>query len=232
MTRLNENPGLPQSARQGAYRCEAQQGQALVEFAFAFPLQLLIMFAIMQLALVYVGKQVVNYASYSAARAAMVASDADDAYARAWQAAAIVCSPITGTTVEGSNFASGELQSAGAMIDVPGWGLVPKSGISQHLKTNISELAFSDSGEVTVTVTHYYELMFPVVNYAFSWLAGERRAAQPAPDAFGPGGTEALSGDLLFEQRVGIWGADAPHMRLRSTTTLPIPGSEARLALR
>ena len=113
---------------------------------------ILIMFAIMQLALVYVAKQVVSYASYSAARAAVVSDSPQDAYRRASRAGALICSPITGPTVEGSNFTASELLSDRTMIAVPGWGLLPKSGISRRLKTHVSRLDYPTPGEVEVTV--------------------------------------------------------------------------------
>ncbi len=210
---VKRQPGFPPTGLQG--------GQALAEFAFAFPLQLLILFAIMQLALLYVAKQVVTYASYSAARAAMVSVSPEDAYRRAERASALVCAPITGPTVEGSNFSPAELQSTS--IEVPGWGRVPRSGISYRLKTHVSRLAYPAPGEVQVTVTHYYELVFPVVNHLFAWL---HRGAPPRrfADATGRGGTVAHGDELEFEDAVGIWNVRAPHMRLRETTRLAVPG--------
>ena len=205
-------PGFPPAGLQG--------GQAIAEFAFAFPLQLLVMFAIMQLALVYVAKQVVTYASYSAARAALVADSTDDAYARADRAGALICAPITGPTVAGANVSPGDL--AAATISVPGWGAIPRSGISQGLKTYVSALQYPAPGEIEVTVTHYYELAFPVVNYAFAWL---HRGAGPAmPDATGASGTTPFGDEAAYEEDMGIWTVRAPHMRLRETTRLAIPG--------
>jgi len=180
------------------------------------------MFAIMQLAELYVAKQVVSYASFGAARAALVADDPEDAYRRASLKSAVVCSPITGATVAGSNFSAAEMNSAANMIDLPGWGPVPKSGISRRLKTFVSRLEYPAAGEVEVTVTHYYELNFPVVDRIFAWLA---RAAPPSElDATGPLGTGAWGDERSFEEAVGIWNVEAPHIRLRETTRLAIPG--------
>jgi len=208
-------PGFPPAGLEG--------GQALAEFAFAFPLQLFLIFSIMQLALIFVGKQMVTYASYSAARAAMVGEDPTDAYERAQRAAALVCAPITGSTVAGSNFSAAELQSPSNTLTVPGWGVVPKSGISYRLKTYVSPVSYPSAGEVEVTVTHYYELTFPVVNQAFSWLAGTRPHQEPT-SAFGASGTESTGDERVFEESVGIWNIDVPHLRLRETTRLAIPG--------
>jgi len=179
------------------------------------------MFAIMQLALLYVAKQVVSYASYSAARAALVAESPGEAYLRAARASALVCAPITGPTVEGGNFTAPECSAAS--VEVPGWGLVPKSGISALLKTHVSSLSYPASGEVEVTVTHYYELAFPVVNHIFAWLH-RGREPQGFADATGPTGTARIGDEGEFEQAVGIWNVRAPHMRLRETTRLAVPG--------
>jgi len=210
--RVRFQPGFPPAGLQG--------GQAIAEFAFAFPLQLLVLFAIMQLALLYVAKQVVGYASYAAARAAMVADSDAEAYERAQRAAALICSPITGPTVQGANLSAAELDAMA--IVVPGWGPVPKSGISLGLKTHVSRLARPSPDEVEVTLTHYYELVLPVVNHIFAWL--HRGSPPPMPDATGPGGTAALGDEPQFEFAVGIWNVRAPHMRLRETTRLAVPG--------
>ncbi len=208
-------PGCPPAGPEG--------GQAIAEFAFAFPLQLFVMFAIMQLALLYVGKQVVSYASFSAARAALVGEDPADAYRRAETAAALACAPITGPTVEGSNFSLAALTADSAIITLPGWGPVPKSGISRRLKTAVSRIEYPSDGEVEVSVTHYYELTLPGVNYLFAWLA-DLGGQTPAPDATGPGGTTPRGYEAEFEDSVGIWNVRAPHMRLRETTRLAVPG--------
>jgi len=168
---------------------------------------------------------------------------------------ALICAPITGTTVAGANVTGADLRAAAievpgwglvpksgisrglkthvshldlsagevVAIEVPGWGLVPKSGISRGLKTHVSHLDLS-AGEVVVTVTHYYELVFPVVNHIFAWL---HRGAPPQglPDATGPGGTAPYGHEEAFEEAVGIWSVRAPHMRLRETTRLAMPGA-------
>jgi Flp pilus assembly protein TadG len=48
------------------------EGQAMIEFALAFPLQLFLTFGIMQLILIYVSTLLVNFAAYRACRAAVV----------------------------------------------------------------------------------------------------------------------------------------------------------------
>ncbi|MFW6456685.1 MAG: TadE/TadG family type IV pilus assembly protein [Planctomycetota bacterium] len=211
-TSRDERLGFPPAGSEG--------GQAIAEFAFAFPLQLLIMFAIMQLAMMYVGKQVVTYASYSAARSAMVADATDRTGPEAadW-AASFVCSPITGPSIAGSSISAGDVNDA--RIEVPGWGVLPNSGVSRALKTIISDYD-EDDGEVEVTVTHYYELTFPLVDRIFAWI--HRTSPEDIDSVRGAEGTSASSREINYEENVGIWNIDAPHIRLRATTRLAVPG--------
>lgn len=176
---------------------DGNEGQAIVEFAIAFPLQLMIMLAIMQLALLYVGKQVITYASYSAARAAMVGDSPQDAEDRARHAAVMICSPITGQTIKSGI-------DLPPRMSVPGWGEIPKSDIA-WFKTLVETSGDRNAGEVSATVTHYFELELPYVNYLFQWL------------------DELNAHSEIMEPDIYRWHAGAPHVPLRSTTTLAVP---------
>jgi hypothetical protein len=223
-----ENPTLPAAGpaatntqrRSGSPPTGPQGGQAIAEFAFAFPLQLLIMFAIMQLAMMYVAKEVLTYASYSAARSAMVADAAGrDPVESARKSAALICAPITGPSVAGSSASRAYLNAA--RIEVPGWGPIPNSGVSRGLKTIISGYR-EEEGEVEVTVTHYYELSFPVVGRVFAWL--HRTSPRDVETVAGPRGTGGTTLEADYERMMGLWSIDSPHVRLRETTRLAVPG--------
>jgi len=127
----------------------AERGQVLVEAAIAFPIQLLITLAIMQYCLIAVGKQVINYAAHTAARAILVGEDPQ-------RAAAFVCSPIAGSDC---------VPGMADPIYVPGWGNLRRSRQSQ-LKTAATPLNDPDDGDkrVTAEVTHYFELTMPFVS--------------------------------------------------------------------
>ncbi len=199
----------------------SQDGQAIVEFAVAFPIQLLIMLSIMQLALIFVGQQVVTYSAYKAARSALVARHPAEAEWRAGRAAALVCSPITGTTIH-DRYGESVHDEPIREIELPGWGAIPKSGISSALKTHVSSLQFSGDNEVEATVTHYYELTLPIVGFLFSTVIGT-----PAPDfnhGIGRSGSPAQGSELEHETEKNIWRIDAPHIRLRSTARAAMPG--------
>lgn len=217
----------------GDARLRGEGGQALVEFAFAFPLQLLIVFGIVQLALIFVAKQVVQYASFAAARAAVVAETPDEAWSRAGRTAALICAPITGTTISGSNVSWADVTAGDAVITIPGWGQVPKSGISSRLKTFTHEPDFSVPGEVRVTVTHYYELPIPVVSKLFAWAAGSGQKegflydTTQYPTGMGAAGSTPEASEAAFESSTGIWNITrADHIRLRGTSVLVIAGTE------
>jgi hypothetical protein len=85
------------------------RGQAMTEFAISFPIVLITTLILMQLALMYQAKNVVTYAAFSAARAAIVYIpsevggegkhsinvDGGDKYDKVTQAAAMACVPIS-----------------------------------------------------------------------------------------------------------------------------------------
>ncbi len=204
-------PGLPPAG--------SQRGQAIVEFAIAFPLQLMIMLFIMQLALIYTGRQVVTYAAYQAARSAAVAGSQDEAYFRAHRAASMICAPITGPTIRGATVSPSDIRMAA--MELPGWGEIPKSGVSSRVKTHLSHLEFIPPNEVEVTVTHYYELTLPVVGFLVGTFMG--RPAPQTQHGIGREGSGAGSSEMAHEYATGIWNIRAPHMRIRSTARVAMP---------
>ena len=101
-----------------------QEGQTLVEFAIAFPIQLLIILGIIQLSMIFVAKQVINYAAFSAARAELVKADDvenEDREQNAAKAASIVCTGIAGPSAKRDIAVTRE---AFPVMQLPGWGLL------------------------------------------------------------------------------------------------------------
>ena len=128
-------------------RCS--RGQALVEYAIVFPVQLMLVLAIIQLAHIFVAKQVLEYSAFCGARAALVDSDA-------FRAACIPISAVAGTSGVRS----------GGSIDVPGWGTLPRSQAAEE-KTlvDVSQISVDGSDAILCTVFHDYELRVPMGNY-------------------------------------------------------------------
>ena len=169
-----------------------QGGQAIAEFAIVFPLMLLMVLAIVQISLMFVAKSVVEYSAFAAARAEVVGEDPE-------QAAAFVCSTIAGPS-RGAG--------AGRFITVPGWGDLPRSAAAfEKTLVDVMDPGDNGSGHVTVEVTHYYELIVPVVSMIFKPIS---RSVEP--------------GDV--PQGIFITLNDAPHMVLKSRYTRPVPWDE------
>ncbi len=131
-----------------------RRGQVLVEFALVFPLQLLVTLVILQLAWLYVAKDVVNYAAVMASRAELVGGDPA-------ATAAAVCAPVAGISDVGSESA----------ISYPGWGVLDRSDISRA-RTEVSVTTPLEEGKeyVEVEVVCRVELIFPVANRIVAWI--------------------------------------------------------------
>lgn len=179
---------------------ESSSGQAMVEFAVVFPLQLLITLGIIQLCLVIVGAIVVDCAAESAARAALVGEDPH-------RAASLICSTVTGSSWRAAG---------GEGIRVPGWGMLPNS--RQALAKTRVEIAtplYADEASsvqlrevqplrtetpvIEAYVEHDFELIIPVVDLMGSFVFGGRK----------------------------IHGAR--HMTLRAKGTQPVPWAAERI---
>jgi len=125
-----------------------RRGQALAEWAVVLPLVLFLTLTIVQFSLILIGKFVINHAAYSAARAQLVGEDP-------LLAARIVCSPVAGTRAS----------TDGEPIELPGWGVLPRSEHTEA-KTTVNVAQDGDTG-VTVEVTHQLDLWFPIVDLWF-----------------------------------------------------------------
>ncbi|MCX5866454.1 MAG: pilus assembly protein [Proteobacteria bacterium] len=165
-----------------------QAGQAMVEFAIAFPVLLLLVLAIIQLALLFNAKQVVTYAAFTAARSAAVYPNKRF---KAVYAARLACVPISASTGQmikslinpGSSGNTGAeakgFEASQVFQGLPGAGgmalqIADKYAYS-YLFTKVRFL--DDQGEemelerqlkvgeqFTVEVTHWYTLIIPLVN--------------------------------------------------------------------
>ena len=129
-----------------------ERGQVVVEYAIVFPIQLLITLAIIQLAEVFVAKQVVSYAAFCGARAQIVGENPTEA----------ACLPLA--AVAGVTGAESEPN-----ITLPGWGELRGSGAAR-LKTVVEILneTIGSQAVVRCDVTHSYELSVPFGNHIAS----------------------------------------------------------------
>ena len=171
------------------------RGQALAEFAVVFPVQLLVTLGIVQLALVLVARDVVEYAAHAAARSELVGEDPH-------RAASIICTPVVGTSLGRREVryepalpapASDGVVRVGTSIDfpewkgpmppadaivldgatdivLPGWGRLEYSRYSlvKTFVNVIHDVRDNAFDYVEVQVLHEYELPIPMVNWIFS----------------------------------------------------------------
>jgi len=139
----------PLTTHYSLFTIHRARGQALVEYAIVFPIQLMLTLAVIQLAHLFVAKQVLEYAAFCGARAAVVGEDPK-------RAACVPISSIAGT--------SGVTISS--TIDIPGWGTLPRSGAAEE-KTDVEIRWIMPSGSPAIRcdITHDYELRVPVGNY-------------------------------------------------------------------
>ena len=176
-----------------------ERGQAIVEYAIVFPIQILLTLCMIQLAYLFVAKQVVSYAAFCAARAALVYED-DDRFSagdEARAAAALACARIAGSAgVEAGS------------VHLPGWGDL-RGYNAALVKTDVRILSTGDDDEddsgpqpppVRVEIIHDYQLRVPIADEITYHI-----------------------GDVLvsFEGLDRTWGA--PHIPIRGTCTLARP---------
>jgi len=178
-----------------------ERAQAIVEYAIVFPIQLLVTLAIIQLAYIFVAKQVLEYGAFCAARSALVASSEDwnnnpaKVQDDAKKAAVIPIAAIAGP--------SGVTTSD--MIDIPGWGTLQNSGAAAE-KTQVIIAKDSESGSPVISceLTHHFELHVPVGNLVAYKL-----------------GDVLLGADNLDTK---TWGT--PHLKMTASCRLAQPWEE------
>ena len=102
-----------------------QGGMAMVEFALLFPIQLFFILAILEIALIQVGRLMVSYAAYCAAHAELMGQDPTEA-------AVIALIPLCDEEPETVEYPgpdidiTGEPPQPGTGFNFPGWGEINK----------------------------------------------------------------------------------------------------------
>ncbi|RME05120.1 MAG: hypothetical protein D6805_00685 [Planctomycetota bacterium] len=182
----------------GARVMRREDGQAMVEFVLVFPVQLLFTLGIIQICLLFIGKQITEYAAFCAARAALVGEDAK-------KAAVLACSTVAFSRRSGG----------GGGPQLAGWGRLAGYGNAER-KTQVyittsSVGSLLGRGEVRASVRHDFELVIPVIGEVlanpylnFLWITTPR----------------SENWDV---SRVGDRYGGAPHVSLWGYCALPKP---------
>ena len=157
-------------------------GQAMVEFAIAFPIQLFILFGIMQSSLLYVSTLVVNYATFRCARAEIVGEGSTLAEKNGLTGLDTVAQTILAPLAH-HNVYPGDSRLVTTFI--PGRGTIEGSDVAAtKLRVQASE-APGHADVVTVSLEWNQELIFPVVDRLFALIADLGRQDAPDDSAFG-----------------------------------------------
>lgn len=185
-----------------------QSGQAVVEFAIVFPLQILVTLLIVQITLIMVGKQVVNYAAFTAARAELVGESSLDA-------ASTVCIPIAGTVADLEDEPEVYLP-AWDTGKAPHFPLLSRRARSK-LRVFVDENVADGNSRTVVRVNFDFEMTLPFVNWVIYY----------ALDAVSPGlvhvkGLEETSGPAPDEELACVI-QDTPHIILKEKAVLAAP---------
>jgi hypothetical protein len=131
-------------------------GTVLMEFIMAFPIVLTLMLAVVQFAHICIARQVVHYAAYSAARAAMVTMEGAEATNYAHEAAARICSSIT---------LSESIDDYNNRVNFPG----EKAAFDAARRKTRAEIDFNDNWNIKATVEHDFGLVVPIVGQMLGW---------------------------------------------------------------
>ncbi|MGN0890552.1 MAG: TadE family protein [Candidatus Spyradenecus sp.] len=141
---------MKRSCREVRYR-----GSVMMETVLIMPWFLLLVFGIIQTAILWTARLMCDYAAFCAARAALVYAPAD--YAEACPKAQNVAYLAARQVLGWMSFSPAGTSSA----SVPGWGEVPCSGLlDRQLKVSVAEEPESNS--VCATVNFAFPLFVPV----------------------------------------------------------------------
>ena len=132
-----------------------ERGSVLVEFVFAFPLMLALLFAAMQIAHIWTARLMVYYAATAAARTVVTAHESE--YEAVAQRAA---EQVLSWTVIGQAFFE-------PPKFLPGWGAIPGSGAIER-KTRV-EVQPIDEWNYRVDVEFDFGLIMPIAGPMIAW---------------------------------------------------------------
>jgi TadE-like protein len=203
----------------------ATHGSAMMEFVLVMPLLFVMIMGVLQIAHIWMARQVVHYAAYCAARSTLTANTKvmkDQFVAR--NAAYRVCSWIAfDDTADGSSQ---------DVTEIPGWGKIPFSNSVKkrtRVYTGITDLEYAGAlstcpWQTRAVVEFDFALLMPVAGQMMSYLAKQ--------DASSVAG-QIRSGSIGVRPGVGWTGQEEkknypyPYITLKEMCILPKPYNTA-----
>ncbi len=169
-------PPFPTGSVTAAPSASGASGQALVEFAIVFPLQLFLTLGLIQFCLVFTGILLADHAAFRAARVALVRPEEERAEPMR-RAAALVLSPLAGVH-----------DAAAPREDfvVPGWGEIPGSGRAyDKIRTRAVRDTSEGANDIVAVLEFDFEFVIPVVDALAAMICSPLPEAEEAIRAFG-----------------------------------------------
>lgn len=211
-----------------AARSDGESGAAMVEFAIVFPLQLLVFLLGLQLCLIVMGKMMVNYSAFCAARSYIVGrpkisgtgSDLPQDVAeimrkKAEDAAAIALIPVGGMATDGETFEE---------VILPGWeGSDPDFGILSRrsrekvdveVLEGMNRYGVTTNPRVVLEVHFAFEMMIPLANWVIFYGLD---AMNPGLVHFKP----VNQAGTMPDQSIGVLIGGVPHIVLTERGVMP-----------
>lgn len=173
-----------------------RHGSVLMECVLAFPLIFALACSCLQLAHIWIARQVVQYAAFTAARSTLVCSEGE--YQDAAQQAA---EQVLSWAVIGK--AQGERDKG-----VPGWGAIPGSG-GVHRKTRV-QITPLGQWNVKAVVEFDFALVVPVAGPLIGWWVAPHENIEQRAD---PTGNAHRYVDMV----------PFPHLRFKETAIISKP---------
>ena len=229
----------------GGRRRSRRAGTVLMECVLVLPLLTLLIFAIVQFALIWNAQIMTHYAAYNAARAALVYNPKEyrmvgdvtgepvfRSYGGVcWEAA---CRTLAWVSYSPDDYSPGDkLRSE---LRVPGWfgeDIIPNSShIMEQVRISPKaedSVEYEDRPAVKVTVEFDYPLYIPVIGQMVAYFS---KIEEHVPSRWEVTGWSppAVGGEALDQARHPLMNVD--YITLTGTAVLPKPWKTTRFALR
>jgi hypothetical protein len=204
-------------------KLKCHTGSAMMEFVLVMPLLFVMIMGVLQIAHIWMARQVVHYAAYCAARSTLTANHVqfrDQSVATA--AALRVCAWIAFDDGEGST----------QDVEIPGWGTIPFSGsvkkrtrvVTGYTDSEYMGMLGSCPWQTRAVVEFDFALLMPVAGQMMSYLFKQDTDTVIQ---------KIRSGEISVKPGVGWTGQEEkknysyPYITLKEMCILPKPYSTA-----
>ena len=248
---MNRVRHIQQWMREGC-ACRDRSGTVLMECVLVLPLLTLLIFAIVQFALIWYAQIMTHYAAYNAARAALVYHpgeyrevDADGGISQTFQMNSGVCWEAACRTLawvsNSPSWDSDRLGGLGTGFAVPGWwptgggkySPIPSSSHTENQVRIVNDLDWTvemtNAPVVKVTVAFDYPLHVPVIGRMIAYL---EHIEDAHPSEWSVTGWTPTADGIAVLDSLHHPTMDVDYVTLTSTVMVPKPWKSTHYARR